>query len=278
MELRNDVLAYYSKVAPKLADFLGKKEIASRIWLPTGMKFLVRGTKEEPLYADEFSAADGKFFSLRPMHLDGARPKLTEQQAKLWKYFPPRKLSDLFYATNSEHGEKIDRIFFDLDRGDGVTAGQALEVTRAFCKTIEDSSDYAPKAFWTGNSFHVFLMLGKNVPLDEYEKFKVGKGVEGTIAEGWIAKTQKSVGTRIVGGHEKEKGVINIDPSQTPPGKLCRAPFSLHMKDARTVDGVEIPLSAEMLENIKAAELEAYAPDKVIDNLDALAKILPKAR
>jgi hypothetical protein len=71
--------------------------------------------------------------------------------------------------------------------------------------------------------------------------------------------------------------MTTIDPSQTPSGKLARTPFSLHMSDYKTVNGVAIPLEVEMLaENKLVEELRAYTPDKVVEEIDDLAKRLPK--
>ena len=83
---------------------------------------------------------------------------------------------------------------------------------------------------------------------------------------------------RVVGGHEKLKNAIVVDPSQTPGGKLARAPFSLHLKDPKTVNGVAIPLTTEMLaDDDLIRNLGSYTPDKVIDELHELGKRVPKA-
>jgi hypothetical protein len=69
---------------------------------------------------------------------------------------------------------------------------------------------------------------------------------------------------------------VNIDPSQTPSGHLCRVPLgSLHMSDAATVDGVSVPLTHEMLHREEVARLQRYTPKKIIDELDELARRLP---
>ena len=98
----------------------------------------------------------------------------------------------------------------------------------------------------------------------------------GSTVGKWAAAVAKETGLRVEGGHEKKAGVLNIDPSQTPSGKLCRAPFSLHMKEAKTIDGVDLPLKIEMLgEKGLVKHLRAYDADKVINELNDLAKRLP---
>lgn len=282
-----DVLLYYGVVGSKLTGFLKGKELAAKNWfppkggLPTVLK---RGSKEEPLYIEEFvDAVTPEFLSLRGKHLDEVRAKLTPSQEKVWRYFVPRKLSDLFYATNNEgEGKPIDRIFFDLDRGEGVTSEYAQQVAREFIDVMSDElKELGCKGqfvMWTGSSFHVYLFLKRKMPASFYEQnFQVStKGGLGTAAERWVEELRRR-GLKVSGSHEKVAGVVVIDPSQTPSGKLARAPFSLHMKDYKTVDGVAVPLEVGMLEEERlVGELREYTPNRVVDELESLSKRLPK--
>jgi hypothetical protein len=119
-----DVLLYYGIVAQKLKKYLKGKEIAARNWLPPGgmPQILKRGSKEPPLWIEDFAkGADYKLLEARKQYkaLKDAKG-ITPLQRNIWNYFIPRKLSDFFYATNGEHpGQKIERIFFDLDIGKG---------------------------------------------------------------------------------------------------------------------------------------------------------------
>ncbi len=282
-----EVLLYYGIVGSKLTSYLKGRELAAKNWFPPrgGLpKVLKRGSKEEPTYIEEFvEAITPEFLSLRKMHLDEARSKLTHSQEKVWRYFVPRKLSDLFYATNNEgEGKPIDRIFFDLDRGEGVTSEYAQQVAEEFVNAMKDDlkrlNCSEPFLLWTGSSFHVLLFLKKKMPPSFYEEnFQVStKGRLDTTAERWVEELKK-IGLKVTASHEKAKGMITVDPSQTPSGKLARAPFSLHMSDYKTVDGVAIPLEVEMLSDKKLVEeLKAYTPNKVVDELDSLSKRLPK--
>jgi hypothetical protein len=64
---------------------------------------------------------------------------LSETQRTVWSYFVPRRLCDLFYATNGEGaGKPIDCIFFDLDRGKGISLEQAIHGTREFVENIKE--------------------------------------------------------------------------------------------------------------------------------------------
>ncbi|MDI6888654.1 MAG: hypothetical protein QMC78_03010 [Methanocellales archaeon] len=281
-----DVLLFYGVVAPKLRKFLDKKEIASKVWLPSGKikYFLKRGSKEKPLYiAELIDSVTPELLEVRSeKKLSDARGPLTPEQENVWTYFPPRKLSDFFYATNSERANRpIERIFFDIDRGEGVSAKDAQEVTKAFVEVIQDEelSFTSPLwVCWTGASFHVYLFLKKEMPPTFYEKhFKFTKDSMSTFTEKWVAEVGKNVAVKVKGGHEKSANAINIDSSQTPSGKLCRVPFSLHMKDARTVDGVSIPLELKMLnEPGLISDLTSYSPERVIKELDELARRLPE--
>jgi hypothetical protein len=282
-----EVLLYYGAVSTKLKNFLKGKEIAAKNWFPfrpgATPHVLKRGSKEEPLFIDEFiEAITPEFFELRKLHLDEARKKLTHSQEKVWKYFVPRKLSDFFYATNNEgEGKPIERIFFDLDRGKGVSAEYAQEVAKEFVGVI--SEDYKnlerlncsePFVIWTGSSFHVYLFLRKRIPSSFYdENFQVSTKEElQTTAQKWVNEFKKN-NIGVIGSHEKVAGLVSIDPSQTPSGKLARSIFSLHMKDLKTVDGVAIPLETKMLKKKNlVTELRSYTPEKVIRELDVLAK------
>ncbi|MEM4195089.1 MAG: hypothetical protein QXY05_02180 [Candidatus Anstonellales archaeon] len=287
-----DVLLLYGIVGEKLRKYLKGKELASKIWLPSGnIPYLIkRGSKLEPLFIHEF--VDGITLELlemrATMNLSSVKGELTDAQKKIWNYFVPRKLADFFYATNGEHPDKpIDRMFFDLDRGEGISSEQAQEAAKFFVQTIEEDrefeklvGDIEPFVYWTGSSFHVFIFLDKPQPNSFYEKyFKFSKDMpEASFTGRWAKEVSKKVGFRVVGGHEKIPKTLNIDPSQTPSGKLCRIPLgSLHMKDARTVDGISIPIENKMLEKENLVEeLRKYTPQKLIEELDAVAARLPK--
>ena len=54
---------------------------------------------------------------------------LSPDQALVWYYFAPRRFVEFHYATNREgEGREINRVFYDIDRGRGVTAEDAIEV------------------------------------------------------------------------------------------------------------------------------------------------------
>jgi len=287
-----DVLLLYAISAQKLERYLKNRELASKVWLPKGhVRFLLkRGSKLEPLYIDELiEAVDLDFLKLRSKeeHLKEAKNDITDLQNKVWQYFLPRKLADFFYATNHENpGGKIDRIFFDIDRFKGITPQQAQEATRVFIETIKEDEEFNnimdnpdPFLYWTGNSFHVFFFLNHPQPNYFYEKyFQYSKDdPERNFTGKWAKIVDKQVDFNVVGGHERQDKSINIDPSQTPSGKLSRVPLgSLHMGDANTIDGVSVPLNQKMLNNRDLTEkLLNYRPLDIVKNLDLFAKCLP---
>ncbi len=286
-----DVLLLYGVVAEKLRGFLRGKEIATKVWLPHGniKYFLNRGSKKPPLYVDDLvEAITPEFLEIRSEHhLKDVEAKLTEKQKLVWSYFPPRKLMDFFYATNSEGaGKPIDRIFFDIDRGANVPFEHAREVAKLLCEIMRKDSELReligetkPFVSWTGNSFHIYLMLGEPKPNSFYERYFMFSKNDplASFTGRWAEEIRKELGINVVGGHEKLPGYISIDPSQTPSGKLCRSPLgSLHMSDARTIDGVSIPLTEGMLgdEDLES-KLKEITPTYVIKNLEKLAERLP---
>jgi DNA primase len=283
-----DTLLYYAIVASKLQNFLRDKEIATKIWLPHGSIpfFLKRGSKSKPFYISDFSCVDEDILKLRSeSDLKSARNRINGKQALVWDYFVPRKLIDFFYATNNEGvGKPIERIFIDVDRGQGITAEQVQEVTRLLVQEINNDKQLAKlfkfKIFimWTGSSFHVYLLLRKKMGNSDYEKYfayKKDLPLQSFIGR-WADSIQKKTKIKVQGGHEKLAGGVNFDPSQTPSGKLARAPFSLHLKSATEIDGVALPVAKEQLQDkLLVKKLKSYTPKKVIEELDKLAKLLP---
>ncbi len=54
---------------------------------------------------------------------------LSPDQALAWFYFVPRKYMGFHYATNREgEGRAINRVIYDIDRGRGVSAEDAIEI------------------------------------------------------------------------------------------------------------------------------------------------------
>jgi hypothetical protein len=290
---QTDVLLIYSIAAGKLKKYLGDRELAGKIWMPSGRipHLLKRGSKLEPLFAHELEqAVTLEFLELRSKteHLSSAKEDITDLQAKVWQYFLPRKLADFFYATNHEGpGKEIDRIFFDIDRSAGISAEQAHETTRIFVETINEDGaledllgNFELFIYWTGNSFHVLFFLDKLMPSSFYdEHFQYSKNdPERNFTGKWAKKINEQVEFKVAGGHERQGNSINIDPSQTPSGKLCRVPLgSLHMKDAGTINGVSVPITEKMLyEEELVSKLTSYAPKDIIKNWNEIEKNLPE--
>lgn len=289
-----EVLLFYGIVAEKLSRFLAGRELAAKNWIPPAPNFKIpylikRGSKECPLFIDDFIAAvTPEFLEIRSKTkaLKYAKGKITKLQENAWNYFLPRKLSDFFYATNSEgQGKPIDRLFFDIDRGINMSASQAQMAARQLLDIIREDEELniligKPETgvFWTGRSFHVFIFLKNAKPNSFYVKyFQSIKNSMNNFTCRWADEIKKETKINVLAGHEKRKNAITIDPSQTPSGKLCRAPFSLHMKDAKTVDGVSLPLTRKMLdENELIKKLNSYTPEKVVKELDKFAARLPK--
>lgn len=293
-----ETLLFYACVAPHAAKFVGEKEIAAKNWIPKGpMPYLIkRGSKEPPLKASELAKAVTRdFLETRSKieHLKDARASgaLSQLQETVWNYFLPRKLADFFYATNGERAaQPIDRVFFDLDRGAKMSVSQAQEAAAAFVNEIEDDKDFwsspagkavkgKPFVAWTGSSFHVYLFFRSRQPARVYdEAFQYSKAEpEANFTGRWVARLRKRVSFKIAGGHEKLSDAIIVDPSQTPSGKLARVPLSsLHMKDAKTVDGVSVPVEAKRLqEKNLEKELLGLTPRSVLEDIVVYARLLP---
>jgi len=276
-----DVLARYAKISPYLETFLGQKEIASKI---VGEDFVVlrRWTKDKPLYIQDFKAVDEDFLKLRAWHhLADVQKQLNEKQTTLRKYFVPRKLVNFFYAVNNEEGTKIDRIFIDIDRQD-KTPQDAQKVAAELVKIIQKDKwlsaliTYKLLTLRTGSSFHIYILLTKNISHAIYDKyFSYGDKKPDSFITKRADAISESTGIAVNAGHARKKWVIILDTSNTPPGKLGRVPFSLHIKDAKTIDGICIPLETKELEEKSLiSKLRWLTPEKVWQNIKKYSSLL----
>jgi len=276
-----DVLPYYSAVSKILSNFLKGKEIASKIFLPNGA-FIKRGSNSPPLFIEDIASVSKKMLLLRKgNHLDDVKEKLNNKEENIWRYFVPRKMIHFFYATNGENLKgDIERIFIDIDRKER-TPDESRRVALALVNEILGDKTFARLIkfriviLWTGSSFHVLLLLNKKVGRDFYFKnLSYGKK-EKSYLEKWAESISKKTRINVKAGHEREEKVIILDSSGTPPGKLARCPFSLHVKNYKEYDGICVPVSLKELGNKNLIKnLEKLTPDKVLNNLDKYKKLL----
>jgi len=277
-----DVLWRYGKIAPYLKNFLHNKEIASKI---IGEDFVVlkRGTKNIPLYIEDFDEINKKYLEIRANHhLDEVKDKLTGRQALLRKYFVPRKLVNFFYACNNEYGNTIDRIFIDIDRQTN-SADDARKVTNELIKIISsdkqfnDLIKYKLLILRTGASFHIYVVVKTTIEHDFYDTYlSYGNGKEKSFITKRAHEVSKATKLNVLAGHERKKWAIILDTSNTPPGKLARAPFSLHIKDSKTIDGIAIPVSQKELADTKLiSKISKLTPEIIRKNIDQYISLLP---
>lgn len=277
-----DVLCRYSKIAPLLTKLLTWKEIASKI---IGEKFVLlkRGTKIEPLHIENFQEIDENYLKLRANHhLDDVKEQLTPKQVLLRQYFVPRKLVNFFYACNNEYGNVIDRIFIDIDRQTN-SADDARKVASEVMKNIISDKQFKKLIFFkplilrTGSSFHIYLLLKKPIDHNFYDKYlSYGKGKEDSFPTKRAAKVSEATKLNVIAGHERRKWALILDTSNTPPGKLARSPFSLHIKDNKTIDGITVPVSQDELADPKLInKLQKLTPETIRENIEKYKKLLP---
>jgi hypothetical protein len=283
-----DLLLYYGLVAEKLQQFLHGRELATRTWLPKGRIRVVvkRGSWNPPFYIVQMArAVTPAMMEARSKfeHLDAARHVLSPDQALTWFYFVPRKYMGFHYATNREgEGREINRIVYDIDRGRGMSAEDAIEVAAHLVEAVQEDEQAAnmlhghPFVSWTGSSFHVTLSLKETQPASFYREQIEYSGKGHALTDRLITRVTDASKVPVAGGHVRRPGLITVDPSQTPSGHLCRVPLgSLHMESASVIGGVSVPLAPDMLSRDEVADLRAYTPQRVIDELDELARRLP---
>ncbi len=277
-----DVLNRYGKIAPYLKKLLKWKEIASKI---VGEKFVLlkRGTQNAPLFIDDFKEIDEKYLELRAKHhLDEVKDQLSPKQVLLRQYFVPRKLINFFYACNNEYGNTIDRIFIDIDRQTN-SADDARKVASGLMKIILSDKQFTTLLTFdlmtlrTGSSFHIYILLKKTINHVFYDSYlSYSKGKEDSFPTKRAAEVSEATKLTVVAGHERRKWAIIIDTSNTPPGKLARCPFSLHIKDSKTIDGIAVPVSQDELADTKLiSKLEKLTPEAIWKDINRYISLLP---
>ncbi|HBB04881.1 TPA: hypothetical protein DCZ39_08625 [Patescibacteria group bacterium] len=173
---------------------------------------LKRGTKNPPLFIDDFDEIDEKYLELRATHhLDEVKDQLTSKQILLRKYFVPRKLINFFYACNNEYGNTIDRIFIDIDRQDN-SADDARKVTLELIRIISSDKqftkliDYKTLILRTGASFHVYLLLKKPIDHAFYDSnLSYGKDKENSFISRRAREVSQATKIHVFAAHERKK-------------------------------------------------------------------------
>jgi len=287
-----DCLLYYTIICQKLQKYLQTKTLATKTWLPKANipNFIRRASKDKPLFADNVSMnVTLDFIKLRSeSEKSEVINDLTIDESLIWTYFVPRKYIELFYSTNGEgKGNDIDRIFFDIDRGENISAKQAQKVAQLLIEEITSDNKLRklvnfdkPFCYWTGKSFHIYLFLEESVKNSFYNEnisFS-SKNPENSFTEKWAKRIDEQLDFKVVASHERNNNTINIDPSQTPSGKLSRIPLgALHMADSKTIDGVSVPLTDDQLEDKQLTDnLMKFQPLDIIKNISIFTNNLPR--
>lgn len=266
-----DCLSYYSKIFSKIKNFAGDREIATKTFIPESpIPFIVhRGSDDPVLKIQDLLEINSSFLKLRFHHkLHDVEKQLSEKQKLIWRYFVPRKLMELYYACNYENpGKPFDRVFIDIDAEKGTTEATYLKVIQQLLKEIKSDkelkklSSYKIYLLWTGMSMHVYLMLSKKLPYSAYEKYFAF--TKDTLTTKWANNITAKTKINVKAGHERKKGVIILDTSATPSGKLARLPYSLHLNHKGKLTGVAVPLKEKDLKP-GLFKLRNLTPDKAL--------------
>lgn len=291
-----DCLPFYSQVSRYLENFLKGKELATKTLLKN-FKFLKRGSNSPKLFIEDMRNINKYMIKLRTKHLKEARNMLSEKQILIWQYFVPRKPVNFYYACNHESGDSIERIFIDIDRqahsseDSRITALKLIKLIKTD-KEFNKLLKFRTFIMWTGSSFHVYLLLKNKVDSNFYKKYlsygnrkivrfwdpenkKYFRGKETEFLEKWAESIKQKTRMNVKAGHAREKDAIILDSSNTPPGKLARAPFSLHITDKGEIDGIAVPVSEkELSEKDLIRKLKNLTPDSILKNMKKYAKLL----
>ena len=267
-----DCLSYYAKIFPKIKSFVRDREIATKTFIPESKPpfILHRGSDEPKLKISDLHITK-RFLNLRvKKKLHQVENRLSEKEKLTWRYFVPRKLAELHYACNYELPNKtISRIFIDVDAGKNISESQYIKVIKELLKQIRLDKElkklfsYKIKLIWTGASIHVYLLLNKNFPASIYTKYFAF--TKNTFTTKWAKNISEKLGINVKAGHERKLNEIILDTSATPPGKLARCPYSLHLNKKGKLTGVSLPIKESDLNNL--SKLKNLSPDEVL-NLD----------
>ncbi|RLG12613.1 hypothetical protein DRN73_02010 [Candidatus Pacearchaeota archaeon] len=265
-----DCLAYYSKIFAKIKNFVKDKPIATKTFLPKSeIPFILhRGSKDPLLRIQDLLGIKQSFLKKRyHKKLHEIEDELSEKEKLIWRYFPPRRLIEIHYACNYElPSNKIDRIFIDIDSYKKPEKDYILVIKELLNQIKKDKGlkklfSFRIKILWTGASIHVYLLLNKSIPASYYEKyFSFHKN---TFTSKWAQKITEKLKIQVKAGHERTPGKIILDTSATPPGKLARLPYSLHLSSKGRLNGVSIPLKES---DIRPGlfKLRNLTPDKAL--------------
>ena len=281
-----DVLGRYGKIASFLDPFLKGKDIATKIIGPN-FTLLKRGTVLPFIHLEDLKIIDEAYLQLRAKHhLQDVKKQLNEKQILVRQYFFPRKLVNFFYACNNEYGKDIERIFIDIDRQNNP-ADDARKVALELVKTIKADTSFSLKyktiILRTWSSFHVYLMLNKPIDHAFYDTYlSYGKKKEKSFINKRASEINKKIhpangGANLIvlWAHARIKNSLILDTSNTPPGKLARCPFSLHIKDAKTIDGICVPVTEDELTDPKLiSKIQKLTPETIWENINKYAKLL----
>jgi hypothetical protein len=265
-----DCLSYYSKVFPKLKSFIQDREIATKTYIPESpIPFIVhRGSDDPPLKLSDIRITSSFLKKRVGKKLHQVEKDLNEKEKLVWRYFVPRKLVELHYACNYEHPNKaFDRVFIDIDAGKGTSESNYIEVVKQLLKEIKSDKDLKKLAsfrtylLWTGASIHIYLLLNKKLPHSAYTKYFAF--TKNTLTTKWAKAISEKTNMKVKAGHQRTKGVIILDTSATPSGKLARCPYSIHLNSKGKLTGVSVPIKEKDLKQ-GLFKLKNLTPDQAL--------------
>ena len=266
-----DCLSYYAKIFSKIKSFIRDRELATKTFIPESpIPFILhRGSDDPPLKLSDIRITPGFLKKRLGKKLNQVEKELDENQKLIWRYFVPRKFTELHYACNYEGpGKSFDRIFIDTDVGKNIQESRYIDVVKQLLKEIRVDKDlkkltsFRIYLLWTGKSIHVYLLLSKKLPHSAYNKYFAF--TKSTLTSKWAQKISEKTKMKVKAGHQRTPGAIILDTSATPSGKLARCPYSLHLSSKGKFDGVSVPLKESDLKTGLFNKLKRLTPEKAL--------------
>jgi len=244
-----DCLAYYSKIFSKIKSFIGDRELATKTYVPKAIPpfILHRGSKDPKLNLNDIKITQSFLKKRIGKKLHQVEKELNEKEKLIWRYFVPRKFTELHYACNYESpGKSFDRVFIDIDTSKGTSEASYIKVIKQLLKEIRADKElkkivsFRIYLLWTGASVHIYLLLNKRLPHSYYNKYFAFS--KSTLTSKWAKNITEKTKIKTKAGHQRTPGAIILDTSATPSGKLARCPYSLHLNKQGKLTGVAVPL------------------------------------
>lgn len=231
---KQDVVAYYSDIAPILLPYLKDRPLVGQRW-PDGIDEFTWFQHRMPPRAPDY---------LRAVWIEGNRRIVAESRDALAWLANQAVLTFHGWASRCSSLAHPDWVILDLDPGEGTTWADVIEVATTLRKLLELLELPSVPKTSGQKGLHVLIPIGAGQTVLQAHEVARRIGV----------LLQQALPTRVTTetSPEKRKGVIFIDTLQSYVGKMLVLPYSL-----RAIDGA--PISTPLSWDEVSAKIEPHS-------------------